>query len=437
MAAPSITGSPGQALEEPYRPPIVDVLKGEEAGTGPAPPADAEPTSRKRDLLEFMIVGGATLVLVPFSFLYQYLAGVDTSVYQVSYIAFYLAWVINDPHFAVSYLLFYKKAPQRALGSEFKSPVQKGRYWIAGVVVPVGLLVWAIVGFKNNSAQTLGLMFQFMFFLVGWHYVKQGFGCYAVLSARRGIKITDIERKTILTHCFSGWLYAWFGGFWPGLQYDENGVIYTSVNIPAYQQEMMVGADVLATLSLVVLLLSGVMLGYLLVRKAVMQGALPAIAPLGGLLISIWLWIIFSDFDPLVAYFIPALHSIQYLYFVFLLKRGEARAASGPPSFAGVGGRLAIVAGGALVLGMILFHGLPDWFDGGSMPIEVAIRAGQAEALSGYQSLVAELETKELQSALGFTPFLATITAMINIHHYFMDHVMWRRENPDTKFLRA
>jgi len=25
----------------------------------------------------------------------------------------------------------------------------------------------------------------------------------------------------------------------------------------------------------------------------------------------------------------------------------------------------------------------------------------------------------------------------VNIHHYFMDHVIWRRDNPDTRFLRG
>jgi len=25
---------------------------------------------------------------------------------------------------------------------------------------------------------------------------------------------------------------------------------------------------------------------------------------------------------------------------------------------------------------------------------------------------------------------------VVNIHHYFMDHVIWRRDNPDTRYLR-
>lgn len=425
MVSPSITTSPGDALTAVQREP--------QTVTGGGP----EGSFTKRDLLEFLIVGGATILLIPFAWLYKTLAGLDESVYQVSYIAFYLAWVINDPHFAVSYLLFYKNAKGRALGHEFSSPVQRGRYWIAGFIVPLALFFWGGWGLTTANANALGLMFQSMFFLVGWHYVKQGFGCYAVLSARRGVKIEPVVRKVILTHCFSGWLFAWLTGFYPGAGYDENGIAYTSVSFPEYDAQLLSGSRVLAGVAFVVLLVSGVGIIYLLGKKWWQQKEVPALAPLGGLLISVWLWIIFSDFDPLIAYFIPALHSIQYLYFVYLLKRNEARAHSGPPAFHRPWIRLLIVAAGSLALGAFLFHGLPYLFDSNLAPMEVAFKQGLLGALHTNPTYRAELESAPLVTALGFTPYLATITAAINIHHYFMDHVIWRRENPATKYLRG
>ena len=39
--------------------------------------------------------------------------------------------------------------------------------------------------------------------------------------------------------------------------------------------------------------------------------------------------------------------------------------------------------------------------------------------------------------ALGETPYFAAIFVIVSIHHYFMDNVIWRRENPDTRYLRA
>jgi hypothetical protein len=37
---------------------------------------------------------------------------------------------------------------------------------------------------------------------------------------------------------------------------------------------------------------------------------------------------------------------------------------------------------------------------------------------------------------VGPTPFFAAIFVIVNIHHYLMDHVIWRRDNPETRYLR-
>ena len=41
-----------------------------------------------------------------------------------------------------------------------------------------------------------------------------------------------------------------------------------------------------------------------------------------------------------------------------------------------------------------------------------------------------------LPDPLGETPYVAAFYVFVNVHHYFMDHVVWRRENPDTRWLR-
>jgi hypothetical protein len=38
-------------------------------------------------------------------------------------------------------------------------------------------------------------------------------------------------------------------------------------------------------------------------------------------------------------------------------------------------------------------------------------------------------------AALGATPCFAALYAFVNIHHYFMDAVIWRRDNPETRHL--
>ena len=82
------------------------------------------------------------------------------------------------------------------------------------------------------------------------------------------------------------------------------------------------------------------------------------------MLMSIWSWSVYSSIDPLVMYLTPALHSVQYLYFVWLMKRNEAREEEAPPRFGRpVGTRLAVLAVSATGLAWLLFHGAPGILD--------------------------------------------------------------------------
>jgi hypothetical protein len=274
---------------------------------------------------------------------------------------------------------------------------------LAGVVVPMVLALWAIASLAARSAIALGLMIQLMFLLVGWHYVKQGFGVLTVLAARRGVHFTTAERLGILAHCFAGWAYAWASPADPGRELEEKGVVYTSI-------AHSVGLE---RFTHVVFLSTLVPLLWVVARKRRDLGRL--FTPLSALLFTVWSWTIYSSIDPLVRYAIPALHSLQYLYFVSLLKGNEAKEREGPPWFEPAAGvRLALLGASSLGLGWLLFHGLPTTLDGALVSRRAA--AG---------------------SALGPTPYLAAIFVFVNIHHYFMDHVIWRRDNPETRYLSS
>ena len=355
--------------------------------------------------VEFMLVGGATLVLLPLAWLLRKAVGLDSSELAVGLLTFYGAYVINDPHFAVTYLLFYKDIRNRALSSAF-TRAQRARYVVAGLVVPVALAAWAIAALRLHSAQTLGWMIQLMFLLVGWHYVKQGFGVLAVLSARRGARVSPRERTALLFHCYAGWAFAWANPTAAAGEFEEKGVVYWAPAHPRWLEVATGG----------VLLVSTVALIAVLVAKWRRERQMLPIAPLAGLLVTVWSWTIFSSIDPLLRYVIPALHSVQYLFFVWLMKRNEARAHEGPPSFGRpVAVRLGLLAVSALGLGFFLFRGLPDFLDSAFVP-----RPARGA----------------VPDALGETPFFAALFVVVNIHHYFMDHVIWRRDNPETRYLR-
>src|SRR4051812_37982240 len=98
-----------------------------------------------------MLVGGVTLVLFPAAWILRRGLGLDASELTVGFLTFYGAYVINDPHFSVTYLLFYRDVRKRALSTEVPL-AQRIRYWLSGVVVPLALVVWAIAALKLHSA---------------------------------------------------------------------------------------------------------------------------------------------------------------------------------------------------------------------------------------------------------------------------------------------
>lgn len=352
---------------------------------------------------EFFLVGGLTPFLFVLSAWLRRTFGLDGPEYAFGFTTFYAAFVINDPHFSVTYCLFYRRFAAR-LRESAADPLQLARYVAAGVVTPLVLGVWAVAAIAAKSALSLGLLIQLMFLLVGWHYVKQGFGVMLVLSARRGVRFDARERMAILVHCLAGWAYAWASPPDAGTEVEEKGVVFMTVLHPVWL-DRLTHAVFLAT--------AGVLL-WVLLQKRRREGRLPIFTPLTALLCSIWSWSIYSSIDPLVVYVIPALHSVQYLYFVWLLRTNEAREREGPPWFERAASvRVAALAAAAIALGWFLFHGAPTALD----------------------DLLTPRHPRGAAEALGTTPYFAALYTFVNIHHFAMDAVIWRRDNPETRYL--
>ena len=122
--------------------------------------------------------------------------GLDAADYAVGF-TFYGAFLINDPHFTVTYILFYRDFRRRAFRDAFEGR-QRVRYVIAGLVVPAVLAASAIA----SPAPPLRARARVPYpddvrLLVGWHYVKQGFGVASVLAARRGVRFEGRERLAL------------------------------------------------------------------------------------------------------------------------------------------------------------------------------------------------------------------------------------------------
>ena len=279
----------------------------------------------RTEVAEFLLAGGGTLLLLPLFGLSRRLFP-DDAEWTLGFLAFHAAYIINDPHFSVTYLLFYRRVRERAFDRAVPLS-QRLRYLWAGAGVPLLLVGWIIWAWSRPSeagaAESMGALFQLMFFLVSWHYVKQAFGILLLLSARRGIRFSLLERRLFLAHCITAWLYARATPFDPGAPQLEQGVFYHSLPHPLW----------LETATLVPFVLGNVGLAYAVVSFYRRQRSLRAGLPLVVFLVSTWLWVVYVAIDPLLFYVVPALHSVQYLYVVYLERSGAARALEGPPTF--------------------------------------------------------------------------------------------------------
>jgi hypothetical protein len=160
--------------------------------------------------------------------------------------------------------------------------------------------------------------------------------------------------------------------------------------------------------------LSAVLVVWVLAQRLRRGERLPPVAALAGYFSALWVWTVYSRAEPLVVYMIPALHSLQYLYFVWLLKVGEGHTAEGLPFDSRPAGvKLGVFAAAAVAFAWLLFHGVPETLDAA-----LFVPRGRRVDLGN----------------LGVAPCVAAVFVCVNLHHYFMDAVIWRRENRHASF---
>ena len=132
-----------------------------------------------------------------------------------------------------------------------------------------------------------------------------------------------------------------------------------------------------------------------------------------GYVCALYLWQLAFHYDLIFAIFIPAFHSLQYLLFTWRYQLNKVASEVGPgaatptvklsrPALM----RFAKFVGWGLVLGWVGFMGLPLLFHASLSPDP---------------------------TLFGPAVFVFIFVMWINIHHYFIDNVIWRRDNEDVR----
>ena len=317
-------------------------------------------------------------------------------------VMFLLAHFVNHPHFAHSYQLFYKDFLKKAFAPD--APLA-ARYRFAGIMVPAVLATFFAVALAQSNAPLLGLAANVMFLTVGWHYAKQGYGILMLDAALKGIRFGANGRRRLLWNTHIVWVTYWLYANDLLKQKELWGLTYYLLDVPDPLLVAMAALAVVSTLAVG--------------RDLFLRWRAERTLPLNGLVAyaaAVYVWLLVGRLDPVLLLIVPFFHSLQYMAVVwrYQLNVEEDRRHGGPhadaqPWKAWIRSAPAGLARFAVVGGIIGAAGF--WW----APVA-------ANALSGYDRAV-----------FGATLFLFIGWTFINIQHYFIDNVIWRRENPETR----
>ena len=356
---------------------------------------------------DVMMAGGASLIALAFFwFVLPPWGGRGISAADLATTAAVfatLSYLVNYPHFMASYQLLYGTLDMR-MAAVPRGGLMWWRYIVAAYIVPAALVLYFVFAVATRNMLLLGLSVQIMFFFVGWHYVKQAYGVFVVLSGLKGIYYSKYQVIFLKLHVYSLWLYNWFAsgavileGMSPrpmnfhNIQYD---------GFSLFKSQALVSALAWPVIALAVLGWGAIVWNWVATRKR------PSLSGLLGYT-SMYTLLAFVTLHPLFIYAAPMFHSLQYMLFVYAYKRGEFRGSGAELAHHAVGADgkaakpywmrmlsyfLLMVATGAL-----FFDILPLYF--------------------------------ELKSPRWGWPLMATpmFHVFINTHHYFIDSAIWRK----------
>lgn len=306
----------------------------------------------------------------------------------------FLANFMNHPHFISSYKIFFELYPRIRQG-QFKKSYQF-RWWLAASVVPIILIILLSAGVWNSLAgknTILSIAILLYGITVGWHYVKQGFGMAMSEAALKKNYWLPAARNWMLWNAYACWLVttcvvfsAENGLGFFGFHYSLDGEFLKILIVP-----LLIAFGVTTTGSVVNIKRN--IDHWRRVGKA--WEDIP-VAGLVGYFVSLYVWVMVGTAFPVLMLIIPFFHSLQYMHIVNLLYAKEETGADKSKKYY----RWLNLAGA----GFCAFWLIPGIFD--------YHRTGTINMLSQMGML-----------------YTAAAWLFINIHHYFIDNVIWRREN--------
>jgi hypothetical protein len=341
---------------------------------------------------------------------------ISTRFVQVGTLFSWLSFICNYPHFLISYRFAYTRGIKFILQS-----------WIPLIAVPLTLLFLYMMSYfyfnetiSNNSAiiylnsllLKTGLAFQIgeqanlgteilafsvriMYITVGWHYAKQIFGCMMVYGNYSSYNFSLRQKQLIKISLFSIAFFNFFFVSIPAADATTSTGYFFNIPLNA------IGFSVLfiTFFKYAVLITSALVLYFVFYKNYQKTKKLPPLNVLVGYVaFHIW-W--FPPIRQNEFYFltIPFFHSLQYLPFAYRLEVARGEKSNKENFFIS----LKMIA--LVVAGILAFETIPHFLD------------------------------TELNSINHFNTwfFMISFAVFINIHHFFIDSVIWKFNHKDIR----
>lgn len=323
--------------------------------------------------LDFLLIGGLSI----FFYIITYLVPIELVTLDYIFIMWVLAFFVNGPHFIISYQIFYL---------EHKSDLfDKNRFLLSGVIIPLVLLTIIILGmFYNSKGAFLFLLFS-MFFSVGWHYIKQAYGCFIVYSGLQRYYLSSAQARLMKVSLYALWIVSFFNIFTSNSVKDFWGLSYSTPAIFIEIKSYLLLLSIAIAIPITLIFISNAI-------KNKSYVSLTALTPL----ICIFLWLSPVFYNDVYFYMIPFFHSLQYLLFTYTYTKSKSNDNKN---------KIFQYWSFAFIIGALVFHLTPTSLD------------------------------KNLNFNNEISPhiFLISFIFFINIHHYFIDNCLWRRENKKVR----
>jgi hypothetical protein len=383
----------------------------------------AAPQARSTSIIgrtgDFWLLGGASIALWAVLAIAQGFREssevIDGHFLQIGAFFSLMTLFCNHPHFMISYRFGYGRGMRFVL-----------RHWFSLLLLPIGLVAFYVATYLKFDTQfadsswlrglnwgfgKLGLSFRIgtlanvgteclslsvwlMYLTVGWHYSKQVFGCIMVYARYDEYPISRIQRRLIQISLFS---VAFFNFFYMSQDGNYASSSRSFFNIPLVSIGL---PQVLVPASAVVVALAmlGVLVGvgwqnYRSFRKWPSANLIVA-----WVAFHVW-WVPVLTLNEYYLLAIPFFHSLQYLPFAYRLQRQGGRDRKRQPV------RTSLGLGLLLLSGFAAFEWIPSQLD-------------RALETSWY---------------LKTWFFMIAFAVFINIHHFFIDSVVWKFDQADVR----